>query len=97
MSLQKRLARFLMARPGVKIAKGELCDLACSCEQKYTGENTGRRLRYFETCYGRIKVEYGKKHAALYWFEPGHSFEELNRRQLAWFAGLPQAPVSQPH
>lgn len=43
-----------MARPGVKIPKGELCDLARKCE-KYTGENTGRRLRYFETCYD-VKV-----------------------------------------
>jgi hypothetical protein len=113
MSLQKRLAKYLMVRPGVKIPKGQLCDLARSCEQKYTGENTGRRLRYLETAYdvkgtpmeeqehiqarallmgGRIKVEYGKKHAALYWFEPPHyvpTFEELNRQQLAWFEGLP--------
>jgi hypothetical protein len=37
-SLQRRLAKYLMARPGQKIPKGELCDLARNCEQKYTGE-----------------------------------------------------------
>jgi hypothetical protein len=43
MSLQVRLVKYLAARPMQKIAKGELCDLARACDEKYTGENTGRR------------------------------------------------------
>ena len=117
MSLQKRLVKYLIDRPLQKIAKGHLCDLARNSEERYTGENTGRRLRYLETCYdvrgtaveenehiqarallegGRIRVEYGKKHAAWYWFEPaGHqpTLAELNREALDWFETL---PVPQP-
>ncbi len=110
MSLQKRLAKYLMARPGEKIAKGFLCDQARACEEKYTGENTGRRLRYLETCFdvkgtpleepehaharallgsGRILVEYGKKHAAWYWYEPAQGIEAINSRQISWFEALP--------
>jgi hypothetical protein len=101
-----------------KIPKGLLCDLARNSEHKYTGENTGRRLRYLETCYdvvgtekeepehvqarrllqgGHIRVEYGKKHAAWYWFEPAtESTVQLIQRGLAWFDSLPAVSQSAP-
>jgi len=43
-TLQQRLARYLMARPHQKIAKGNLCDLA-RAKMGVTGESCGRRLR----------------------------------------------------
>lgn len=51
MSLQARLIKYLAARPGLKVSKGALCDLARATPDGYTGENTGRRLRYLESCY----------------------------------------------
>src|SRR3954465_6462977 len=55
MSLQQRLVKYLAANPNRKFSKGFLCDLARSTPKKYTGENTGRRLRYLESCY-RVKA-----------------------------------------
>jgi hypothetical protein len=92
-------------------------NLAHNSEHKYTGENTGRRLRYLETCYdvagtpkeepehvqarrllsgGYIRVEYGKKHAAWYWFEPPtESTQQLIQRGLIWFASLPTGNIKE--
>jgi hypothetical protein len=44
---------------------------------------------------GRILVEYGKKHAAWYWFEPStQTTEQLIRSGLVWFDSLPFAMCS---
>jgi hypothetical protein len=39
-----------------------------------------------------VEVRYGKNHA-YYRFKIGESGEEFNRRQLAWFAELPDAEI----
>jgi DNA primase len=39
-------------------------------------------------------VEYGKKHAALYWFEPSENAEVQIARGLDWFNALPNEPAS---
>lgn len=44
LSLQERLARFLMKNPGTKYAKGDMCDLARE-KMGVTAETVGRRLR----------------------------------------------------
>jgi hypothetical protein len=51
MSLQARLIKYLAKYPNQKFSKGALCDLARNSDLKATGEHTGRRLRYLESCY----------------------------------------------
>jgi DNA-binding transcriptional ArsR family regulator len=54
---------------------------------KYTPQNVGRRLRELEN-EGVVEVRYEKNHA-YYRYRMAESFEDLNRRQIAWFETLP--------
>lgn len=51
MSLQSRLVKYFASRPLQKIPKAVICDAARNSNLHATGEHTGRRLRYLETCY----------------------------------------------
>lgn len=86
LTLQERLARYLKARPGQRVAKGELEDKA-RATMGVTGETVGRRLRVLHeaTCVHNGATKTGEHISAFKLAEGGKFHVEYGDKNHAFY------------